>query len=165
MQNIIVDKVNDVYIRIDADASIRRELSEYFSFEVPGYKFTPQFRNRVWDGKIRLYSYATGQLYVGLYPYLKDWCKKKDVHIVESSEILTFNDAIAADIDGLIKSYDISITPRDYQIDAFKYALDYERGLILSPTASGKSLISYMLVRHYLNMIEINYLLLKRQQV
>ena len=64
MQNIIVDKVNDVYIRIDADQSITRELSDYFSFEVPGYKFTPQFRRRVWDGKIRLFSYATGQMYV-----------------------------------------------------------------------------------------------------
>ena len=138
MQNIIVDKVNDVYLRIDADASIRRELSDYFSFEVPGYKFTPQFRNRVWDGKIRLSSYATGQLYVGLYPYLKDWCKKKNVHIVESSEILAYNNGIAADIDGLIESYDISITPRDYQIAAFKFALEYERGLVLSPTASGK---------------------------
>ena len=125
MQNIIVDKVNDVYLRIDADASIRRELSDYFSFEVPGYKFTPQFRNRVWDGKIRLYSYATGQLYVGLYPYLKDWCKKKDVHIVESSEILAHSNVTAADIDGLIKSYDLSITPRDYQINAFKFALEF----------------------------------------
>jgi len=138
MQNIIVDKVNDVYLRIDADASIRRELSDYFSFEVPGYKFTPQFRNRVWDGKIRLYSYATGQLYVGLYPYLKDWCKKKDVHIVESSEILAYNSGIAADIDGLIESYDLSITP----------------------TASGKSLIIYMLVRHYMNMINNNILII-----
>ena len=44
--------------------------------------------------KIRLYSYATGQLYVGLYPYLKDWCKKKDVHIVESSEILAYNNGM-----------------------------------------------------------------------
>jgi len=60
----------------------------------------------------------------------------------------------------LIDTYDISITPRDYQIDAFKYALDYERGLILSPTASGKSLISYMLVRHYLNMIDNNILII-----
>ena len=160
MQNIIVDKVNDVYLRIDADASIRRELSDYFSFEVPGYKFTPQFRNRVWDGKIRLYSYATGQLYVGLYPYLKDWCKKKSVHIVESSQILTYNNGIAADIDGLIESYDISITPRDYQIAAFKFALEYERGLVLSPTASGKSLIIYMLCRHYLNMIDNNILII-----
>ena len=160
MQNIIVDKVNDVYLRIDADASIRRELSDYFSFEVPGYKFTPQFRNRVWDGKIRLYSYATGQLYVGLYPYLKHWCKEKNVHIVESSDILTFKAHTAADIDGLIESYDISITPRDYQIAAFKFALEYERGMIISPTASGKSLIIYMLVRHYLNMIDNNILII-----
>ena len=64
MQNIIVDKVNDVYLRIDADASIRRELSDYFSFEVFGYKFTPQFRNRVWDGKIRSILVCTGTNYM-----------------------------------------------------------------------------------------------------
>jgi len=160
MQNIIVDKLNDVYIRIDADASIRRELSDYFSFEVPGYKFTPQFRNRVWDGKIRLYSYATGQMYLGLYPYLKDWCKKKDVHIVESSDILTHRSVPAADIDGMIDEYDLSIKPRDYQINAFKFALEYDRGVVLSPTASGKSLIIYMLCRHYLNMINNNILII-----
>ena len=136
MQNLIVDKINDVHIRIDADASIRRELSDYFSFEVPGYKFTPQFRNRVWDGKIRLYSYATGQMYVGLYPYLKDWCSKKNIHIVESSEILTKSTVSAADIQSIIDSFDISIEPRDYQLEAFKFALECERGLILSPTAS-----------------------------
>ena len=160
MQNIIVDKVNDVYIRIDADQSITRELSDYFSFEVPGYKFTPQFRRRVWDGKIRLFSYATGQLYVGLYPYLKDWCNKKSIHIVESSDILTHSTHTAADIQALIDTYDISITPRDYQIAAFKFALEYDRGMILSPTASGKSLIIYMLCRHYMNMIDNNILII-----
>ena len=160
MQNIIVEKLNDVYIKIDADASIRRELSDYFSFEVPGYKFTHQFRNRVWDGKIRLYSYATGQMYVGLYPYLQEWCKKKNVYIVESSQILTHRSVSAADIDGMIKEYDLSIKPRDYQINAFKFALEYDRGLILSPTASGKSLIIYMLVRHYLNSINNNILII-----
>ena len=160
MQNIIVDKVNDVYIRIDADQSITRELSDYFSFEVPGYKFTPQFRRRVWDGKIRLFSHATGQMYVGLYPYLKDWCNKKSIHIVESSDILTHSTHTAADIQALIDTYDISITPRDYQIAAFKFALEYDRGMILSPTASGKSLIIYMLCRHYMNMIDNNILII-----
>ena len=160
MQNIIVDKVNDVYIRIDADQSITRELSDYFSFEVPGYKFTPQFRRRVWDGKIRLFSYATGQMYVGLYPYLKDWCNKKSIHIVESSDILTHSTHTAADIQALIDTYDISITPRDYQIEAFKFALEHNRGMILSPTASGKSLIIYMLCRHYMNMIDNNILII-----
>ena len=161
MSNVLkVAKVNSVYLQIEAEADIRRELSEYFSFEVPGYKFTPQFRNRVWDGKIRLYSYATGQLYVGLYPYLIDWCNKKNVQVEEINEIHTIQTHTAADIQALIDSYNISIEPRDYQINAFKYALDYERGLILSPTASGKSLISYMLVRHYLNMIDNNILII-----
>ena len=151
--NITVEKLNEVYLKIEADADIRRELSDYFSFEVPGYKFTPQYRNRVWDGKIRLYSYATGQMYVGLYPYLKDWCSKKNVQITENNEIVTNNSVTAAECQALLDTYDMSITPRDYQFDAFQYALQYNRGLILSPTASGKSLISYMLVRHYLNMI------------
>ncbi len=157
---IKVKKLNTVYLQIEAEADVRRELTDYFSFEVPGYKFTPQFRNRVWDGKIRLYSYATGQLYVGLYPYLKDWCNKKNIEIEENNEIHTIQSHTAADIDELVKSYELSITPRDYQIDAFKYALDYERGLILSPTASGKSLIAYLLVRHYLNVIDNNILII-----
>jgi len=157
---ISVEKINEVYIRIKADADIRRELSDYFSFQVPGYKFTPQFRNRVWDGKIRLYSYATGQMYVGLYPYLKDWCNKKNIQIQENNEISSISTVSAAECQALIDSYDISITPRDYQIEAFKYALENHRGLILSPTASGKSLISYMLVRHYLNIINNNILII-----
>jgi hypothetical protein len=63
---LIIDKKNEVYLKIEADADIRRELGEYFTFEVPGFKFMPQYRNRVWDGKIRLFSYATGQIYAGL---------------------------------------------------------------------------------------------------
>ena len=157
---ITVQKLNSVYLHITAEADIRRELSDYFSFEVPGYRFTPQFRNRVWDGKIRLYSYATGQLYVGLYPYLVEWCNRKNVDIKENNEISTFTTHTAADIQALIDTYDISITPRDYQFEAFKFALENERGLILSPTASGKSLIAYMLVRHYLNVIDNNILII-----
>ena len=155
-----VEKLNSVYLKIEAEPDIRRELSDYFSFEVPGYKFTPQFRNRVWDGKIRLYSYATGQLYVGLYPYLVEWCNRKNIDIKENNEISTFTTHTAADIQALIDSYDISITPRDYQFEAFKFALENERGLILSPTASGKSLIAYMLIRHYLNVIDNNILII-----
>ena len=157
---IIVEKLNEVYLKLEADADLRRNLSDYFSFEVPGYRFTPQYRNRVWDGRIRLYSYATGQLYVGLYPYLEHWCSENKVEIVKKGEILANNNTIAAATDGLIESYDIRIPPRNYQIDAFKYALQYDRGLILSPTASGKSLISYMLCRYYLDKLNEKILII-----
>ena len=72
---LIIDKKDDVYLKIEADEDIRRELGQFFTFEVPGFKFMPQFRNRVWDGKIRLFSYQTGQIYVGLYPYILNGVK------------------------------------------------------------------------------------------
>ena len=53
---VIVEKKNDVYLTIDAEPNVSRELSEFFTFEVPGFKFMPAYRNRVWDGKIRLFS-------------------------------------------------------------------------------------------------------------
>ena len=95
-----------------------------------------------------------------MYPYLKVLCYKKNIEIEESNEIHTHKTHTAADIQALIDSYDISITPRDYQFEAFKFALENERGLILSPTASGKSLIAYMLIRHYLNVIDNNILII-----
>ena len=74
---------------------------------------------------------------------------------------LTHSTHTAADIQALIDTYDISITPRDYQIEAFQnFALEHNRGMILSPTASGKSLIIYMLCRHYMNMIDNNILII-----
>ena len=66
---------------------IRRELSEYFTFEVPGYRFTPQFKNKWWDGKIRLFSYATGQIFTGLYPYIVKWCNDNKIQIVDGTKI------------------------------------------------------------------------------
>jgi len=148
---IKIRKVNDVYLQIEADADIRRELSDYFSFEVPGYKFTPQYRNRVWDGKIRLYSYATGQLYVGLLEYLTDYCKKNNIEVDRPYDLHSTPGAfVNADVDSLFEQFKLSIKPRDYQQKAFKHSLNKKRCLLLSPTASGKSLISYLLVKYFL---------------
>ena len=58
METLILEKKDEVYLTVDADPSIQRELSEFFTFYVPGYKFMPAFRNRMWDGKIRLFSPA-----------------------------------------------------------------------------------------------------------
>ena len=84
---LIIDKKDDVYLKIEADDDIRRELGQFFTFEVPGFKFMPQYRSRVWDGKIRLYSYQTGQIYVGLYPYILKWCEDNNVQVVDGTKI------------------------------------------------------------------------------
>ena len=87
LRYLVIDKKDDVYLKIDADESIRRDLGEFFTFEVPGFKFMPQYRNRVWDGKIRLFSYQTGQIYAGLYPYILKWCTDNEVEVVDGTKI------------------------------------------------------------------------------
>jgi superfamily II DNA or RNA helicase len=143
---LIIDKPDEVYLKIEADADIRRELGEYFTFEVPGYKFMPQYRNRVWDGKIRLFSYATGKIYAGLYPYIINWCKENNVQVVDGTKIKETN-IEDKKIDQFIKALKIpKIEVRDYQKEAFVHSIKKNRCLLLSPTASGKSLIIYLIL-------------------
>jgi len=143
---LIIDKPDEVYLKIEADADIRRELSEYFCFEVPGYKFIPAYRNRVWDGKIRLFSYATGQIYAGLYPYILKWCEDNNVQVVDGTKIKQTK-VDNKKVDDLIKALKIpNIEVRDYQREAFIHSIRTDRCLLLSPTASGKSLIIYLML-------------------
>ena len=53
---ITVSKKNEVYLKIDTDPSTEQELSDFFTFEVPGARFMPLYKNRMWDGKVRLFS-------------------------------------------------------------------------------------------------------------
>ena len=78
MDTLIIEKKNEVYITVDCDPNVQRELSEFFTFYVPGYKFMPAFRNRMWDGKIRLFSQKTNKIYVGLLSYLEDFFKNNE---------------------------------------------------------------------------------------
>ena len=146
MRYITIEKKNDVHLHIDAEDDVRRELGQFFTFEVPGFKFMPQYRSRVWDGKIRLFSYQTGQIYVGLYPYILQWCKDNNVQVVDGTKIEDTK-VDEKKVDQFIKALNIPLEVRDYQKEAFIYAVRKNRTLLLSPTASGKSLIVYLLVR------------------
>ena len=56
MTHLIIKKKNEVFVTIDSEQYVYHELSDHFTFEVPGAKFMPQYRNKYWDGKIRLYD-------------------------------------------------------------------------------------------------------------
>ena len=74
---IVIEKKNEVYLKVEAEPSIKRDLSEYFSFEMPGFKFTPQYKSRVWDGKIRLFNPQTRRIYRGLLHHVKRFCDER----------------------------------------------------------------------------------------
>jgi superfamily II DNA or RNA helicase len=144
---------NNVYCQIDADVGVMQELSDYFTFEQPGARFMPQYKAKLWDGKVRLYSMFTRELYVGLIPYVSVFAAQAG-YTVENT-IPPLPDPYL-DVPEWLASLNLQghgkpIEIRDYQIDAVRHAIYNGRTLLLSPTGSGKSLIIYSLVRHHLN--------------
>ena len=138
-----IKKYNSVYIRVDAEKSTCRELSEYFTFDVPGASFMPAYRNRYWDGKIRLFNINTKLIYSGLVHHIKLFAEQREYILDIQDNLDSVHDISIPQLESFTKEY--KIKPYDYQIGAFAHALRTERALILSPTASGKSLIIYML--------------------
>ena len=81
METLSIIPYNEVFIRINCEAGTAYEMSEYFTFTVPGAKFMPAVRNKVWDGKIRLFNVATKLLYKGLIPYVEQFAKERDYNV------------------------------------------------------------------------------------
>ena len=152
---MILSKKNDVYVIVKTEPNISRELSDFFTFEVPGARFMPQYKKRIWDGKIRLYNMINGEIYYGLIPYIEEFAKRNDIDIEYEGELNATEYAIEPTVlDGFIrnvrpKSNGKTLQLRDYQRNAVVHAIRNNRSLLLSPTASGKSLVIYLLSRWY----------------
>ena len=151
---LIISKKNDVYVKVDTEPNIARELVDFFTFEVPGARFMPTYKNRVWDGKIRLYNQMNGEIYFGLVPYVEEFAKRNDISIEYKEGVKNEGEYGTSVLGGFVrrvspKSKGKNLQLRDYQMAAFTHAVRNNRSLLLSPTASGKSLIIYLLARWY----------------
>ena len=156
MSDVKILKKNEIYIKLKCEPHILYELQRYFTFEVPGAKFMPQMRSKHWDGQIRLLSVHTGEIYVGLLDKVIDKLKLHGyTYEFENNKYygLPFEINEEISMEG-VKDYMASIcsfSPRPYQVEGVHDALRYNRRLLISPTASGKSLMIYSLVRYYVD--------------
>jgi superfamily II DNA or RNA helicase len=137
---------NEAFVRIICEDGIAYELREAFTFQVPGYQFTPQYKARLWDGKIRLFDVRSKQLYRGLVPYVAKFCEERNYDWEYENEAYDEEFSLA-EANEFVEKLRPKHAPRDYQLDAFVHAIRTRRSLLLSPTASGKSLIIYLLAR------------------
>lgn len=153
MAMISISKKNEVYLKIEAEPHVFYELSDEFTFDVPGAKFMPQYRNKYWDGKIRLFNTQTGEIYVGLLDKLVAFCRRYEYEyqFVDNKFYGTpFEENEMISLEG-VSDYMKTITryePRPYQIEGVHDALRFNRKLLISPTASGKSMMIYSIVRY-----------------
>ena len=144
MADIVVKKKDEVYLKIECEPSLAQEIHSHFSFDVPGAKFHPLFRNKVWDGKVHLYSLFTKELYVGLKAYLEHFAEVNQYTLSDEtnddSDGFVSLDVLEEFLDGLhLASKGKEIEIRDYQVQAIHRAINDKRRLLLSPTGSGKS--------------------------
>ena len=156
--DIIIQPVDSVDMKLICEPGIAKELSDYFTFKVPGYQFMPAYRNKMWDGTIKLYNIYRQTLYRGLEKYIIEFAKERNYSI--KSEIskrekqISFSDLkpfIEKEIKPSINGDEINIF--EHQLDSILHSINDDRCLLLSPTGSGKSLIIYCLLRYYLNIL------------
>ena len=152
--NLVISKSNEVFLKINTEPHIEYELRDHFKFEVPNAKFMPQYRGRNWNGEIHLFDMRSKQIYVGLLDKIVSFCKNYGYSYrfednkfygtpYEENEFISFEG---------VKDYIKSISvhePRQYQVEGVYDALKHNRRLLISPTASGKSLMIYSLARYY----------------
>jgi len=156
MSVLTIEHVDSVNIKIDCERGIAKELSDFFTFKVPGHQYMPAFRNKIWDGQIKLYNIYSQLIYAGLYDYIIQFATDRNYNINEvknENKTSISKEHIKSFINDHLKPYAAgeSILAHEHQIDGVSYAINNERCLLLSPTASGKSLIIYSLIRYYLD--------------
>ena len=156
MVDVVIHKLNEVHLKIEAEPHVDYELRDHFTFEVPNAKFMPQYRGRNWNGEIHLYDLRSKRLYVGLLDRLVSFCVNREYKFkFEDNKYygspFEINEHISREG---VKDYLTSITNlkvRDYQLEGVYDALRRNRRLLISPTASGKSLMIYAIVRYFVS--------------
>ena len=154
---LTVQTKDAAFIYVDCeDKGIIQELAEYFTFFVPGYKFMPQFRNKLWDGKLRLLNLRDQSMYSGLYKHVCAFCAERNIQVeILPHDIFKSEGNLPGahqEVDmSFIDEFALPFPPRDYQLAAVKHGLENKRALMVSPTASGKSYIIYLMMRYYLD--------------
>lgn len=157
MCDLKISNIDSVFIKVDCDAGYAKELSDFFTFTVPGHKYMPAFRKKMWDGKIKLFNFYKREIYAGLYDYVVQFAKDRS-YTVEEPQVqqrTRINSEQVREYIASLNPYAAGkpLTPHNHQIEAITHAINNERCLLLSPTASGKSLIIYTLCQYFLNKI------------
>ena len=158
MEAIRIRRLTHANLHVECDFGQAAEIKEFFSFFVPGYQWMPAFKRRIWDGKIRLFDTNTGELPAGLIHHLVTYIESRgyNYQLVKTKYGTPLEEERPdpKEIVQFIKTLNLPFDPRDYQFIAIMEALHRTRGILLSPTGSGKSLIIYVLAQYWLSTIE-----------
>jgi superfamily II DNA or RNA helicase len=161
MSKIKIEKISEVHLKISGSLDIEQEIKDYFTFKAPGYQFHPKYKARMWDGNMSMFDMRSNRLPAGNIARLLDFLKQEDIEVefvtneLHGHPTSIDEDITREEIESFCKTLEpwthrnggeiLEIYP--YQIDAIYEALRNRRLTLISPTASGKSLILYCIIR------------------
>ena len=152
--NIRAFKIDNIWMGVEVtERGTLLELSDYFSFQVPGFRFKQQHINGFWDGNIKLFRVEEQKMYAGLLPYLKKFAEQFGYTLIVDDGLYTKEVMSGEEVRQFAASLKLKkdgkpLKPRYFQLVALYYMINAKRATLVAPTASGKSLIIYMFARY-----------------
>lgn len=156
-----ISNVNHSYVRVDCDVDVAWELRDAFAFRPDGFQFVPSYKQKLWDGYIRMFNPNTRLVYRGLVNKVISWAEDRGYQIDYPDQ--TFDTSFSVlEAEQFIEQLNPKHPPRDYQIDGFVHAIRSKRKIVISPTGSGKSLLQYMIFMYLMKQGKRGLLIVPR---
>ena len=159
--HLVITNANESYIKVQCEESIAWELRDAFSFRPPGFQFVPSYKQKLWDGYLRLFNPLSRQIYRGLEPQVISWANKRGYTYSYEDEDYDTSFSLE-EANEFIKQLNPKHPPRDYQLNSFVHCIRSTRRIVLSPTGSGKSLLLYMVCNYLLKQGKRGLLIVPR---
>lgn len=135
-------KFDNVVAQLETkDRNLVNAVHDALVYEKPGYQFTKAHKERGWDGKIRLFSLYNWTFPAGLVKWVRKIVMSKGLNV----ELVDLRDRSRRlppippeNIENVLEGKKL----RDYQVKAIQRIFAVSRGIIQSPTGSGKTVIA-----------------------
>lgn len=126
------------------DYEFKKLIIDSLSVFVEGYKFTPQFRAGIWDGK-KHFEQITPEgdirLPKGLVAYVLKRFKEENKDFTYNRITYDIQEPTKEEFDQFVSTLGLPFTPYDYQLQSSFDAIRHKRLTVIAATGAGKSLI------------------------
>ena len=135
--------VENVFSRVEVKNRVLGDiLLRSVSYFAENYRFAKMYKEGKWDGKIKFgsYNFPYFRCYTGMLPDIIAILKKNGIE-----PLFTDKRSLMAPSLDINLEFDL----RPYQQEVVDACAKHKRGIIKSPTASGKSLIQAAVIQHF----------------
>ena len=101
MKIMKISNANHSYVKVECDTDVSWELRDAFAFRPDGFQFIPSYKQKLWDGYIRMYNPNTKLIYRGLVDRVINWGTERGYEIEYPGQVYdtSFSLSQANDLD------------------------------------------------------------------